>query len=90
MGSRFDHFGQDFTSGCTAEACGFRDIYAKLRGGESTVVLGVSADAPETHKKFKEQYKLPFTLLSDPKVGLSHCFFFWSSSLSHIFSYRKK
>jgi peroxiredoxin Q/BCP len=56
---------RDDTPGCTKEACGFRDdqkAFAKL----DTVVLGVSADAAESHQKFIAKYKLPFTLLSDP------------------------
>ena len=56
---------KDDTPGCTKEACGFRDhgkALAKLRA----VVLGVSADGAESHKKFAAKHKLPFTLLSDP------------------------
>ena len=55
---------KDDTPGCTAEACSFRDGYAKLtRAG--VVVLGVSADPIKKHKKFAEKYSLPFALLSD-------------------------
>lgn len=56
---------KDFTPGCTKEACSFRDLFWKL--GSKIVVLGVSADSVESHKKFVEAYGLPFTLLSDPK-----------------------
>jgi peroxiredoxin Q/BCP len=57
---------KDDTPGCTKEACGFRDLWKELeRAG--VVVLGVSADAPETHGKFAAKYRLPFTLLSDPE-----------------------
>ena len=55
---------KDMTSGCTAEACDFRDNIKKF-GKKNTVVLGVSADSIESHQKFKEKYNLPFTLLSD-------------------------
>ncbi len=55
---------KDMTSGCTQQACNFRDAYpdfSKLR----TVVIGVSADSANIHKKFAEKYSLPFVLLSD-------------------------
>jgi peroxiredoxin Q/BCP len=56
---------KDDTPGCTKEACGFRDLWQDLRKA-GIVVLGVSADSPESHRKFSDKYKLPFTLLSDP------------------------
>jgi thioredoxin-dependent peroxiredoxin len=55
----------DDTSGCTKEACGFRDVWDELKG-LGAVVLGVSADDAVSHRKFAEKYRLPFTLLSDP------------------------
>jgi peroxiredoxin Q/BCP len=56
---------KDDTPGCTKEACGFRD-HMKVLAKAGAVVLGVSADSEESHKKFAAKYKLPFTLLSDP------------------------
>jgi peroxiredoxin Q/BCP len=56
---------KDDTPGCTKEACGFRDGWSELKKA-GAVVLGVSADSGESHKKFAAKYKLPFTLLSDP------------------------
>jgi len=58
---------KDDTPGCTKEACGFRDQNSSLRKSD-IVVLGVSKDNIESHRKFAGKYKLPFTLLSDPKV----------------------
>jgi thioredoxin-dependent peroxiredoxin len=58
---------KDDTPGCTKEACGFRDLDALLKKSNA-VVLGVSKDGIESHKKFAAKYKLPFTLLSDPKA----------------------
>lgn len=58
---------KDNTPGCTKEACGFRDLNATFRKAR-TVVLGVSKDSVESHKKFAANYKLPFTLLTDPKA----------------------
>jgi peroxiredoxin Q/BCP len=56
---------RDDTPGCTKEACGFRDLWTDLRRA-GVVVLGVSADDADSHKKFAAKHKLPFTLLSDP------------------------
>jgi peroxiredoxin Q/BCP len=55
---------KDMTSGCTAEACDFRDSVKKF-DKKNTVILGVSADNMESHQKFKDKYNLPFKLLSD-------------------------
>jgi peroxiredoxin Q/BCP len=55
---------KDFTSGCTTEACSFRDDH-KLYEDKGAVVIGVSLDTVESHKKFSEKYRLPFAILSD-------------------------
>ena len=55
---------KDDTSGCTTEACGFRDQY-KEYADAGVHVLGVSPDSSESHMKFKTKYSLPFTLLAD-------------------------
>ena len=55
---------KDDTPGCTKEACAFRDDYAQLK--KQAVLLGVSPDSIESHEKFRDKYKLPFPLLSDP------------------------
>ena len=60
---------KDNTPGCTKEACGFRDLNAALKKS-SAVVLGVSKDSIESHNKFVEKFKLPFVLLSDPKLEM--------------------
>jgi peroxiredoxin Q/BCP len=57
---------KDDTPGCTKEACGFRDLWKDLRKA-GIVVLGVSPDAPASHARFADKYRLPFTLLSDPE-----------------------
>ena len=55
---------KDFTSGCTTEACAFRDDY-KIYQDKGAVVIGVSLDTVESHSKFSKEYKLPFLILSD-------------------------
>ncbi len=56
---------KDDTPGCTKEACGFRDSWRTLTK-RGVVVLGISADGAESHRRFITKYKLPFPLLSDP------------------------
>ena len=56
---------KDDTPGCTKEAQAFRTLWKKIQG-KNAVVLGVSPDEAESHRKFIGKYKLPFTLLSDP------------------------
>jgi len=60
---------KDNTSGCTTEACSFRDSYEvfKEAGAE---VIGVSSDSEESHRQFAERNHLPFILLSDQKGAL--------------------
>ncbi len=57
---------KDDTPGCTKEACAIRDLYQDFETN-TIKVLGVSADSPESHTKFRKKYSLPFTLLSDQK-----------------------
>lgn len=63
----------DFTGGCTAQACGFRDDIEKL-GSKNIAVIGVSGDSVETHKLFKAHHKLPFPLLADEKGEVAKAF----------------
>jgi len=69
---------RDFTPGCTAEACNFRDNYSQFQVESATdpsaVVLGISPDSVESHLKFKQKHNLPFTLLSDPKSEVFQLF----------------
>lgn len=55
---------KDDTSGCTKEACSFRDDFPKFKKVD-TVILGVSPDSVESHKKFVKKYNLNFSLLAD-------------------------
>jgi len=64
---------KDDTPGCTKEACGFRDAYAKVAqtGAE---VFGVSLDGADAHKKFIDKYALPFSLLTDDDAVVSKAY----------------
>lgn len=59
---------KDNTSGCTAEACGFRDLYGDLK--QHVHILGVSGDGVESHKKFAEEFRLTFPLLADAERSI--------------------
>jgi len=55
---------KDDTTGCTKEACNFRDRWSDLEA-QGIRVLGISKDGAASHTKFIEKYALPFTLLTD-------------------------
>ncbi|HLJ89202.1 MAG TPA: thioredoxin-dependent thiol peroxidase [Candidatus Angelobacter sp.] len=61
------------TSGCTREACEFRDSYQKLRK-TGAVVLGISPDKPTAQNKFKVKYELPYPLLADTDKAVAKQF----------------
>jgi len=67
---------KDNTSGCTKEACSFRDNLAVLKR-KGAVVLGVSADSVDSHRKFAEKFDLPFPLLSDEKKEMLKRYGVW-------------
>lgn len=56
----------DFTPVCTREACAFRDMFSDLKAVGLTVA-GISPQDPESHRRFRKEQRLPFTLLSDEK-----------------------
>jgi len=57
---------KDNTSGCTAEACAFRDSYEVFKDAGAEVI-GISSDSTESHQQFASRHHLPFILLSDTK-----------------------
>ena len=67
---------KDMTSGCTKQACVFADLYPQFteKGAE---VIGISKDSQSSHRKFKEQFHLPFTLLSDPDAEVIQKYDAW-------------
>jgi thioredoxin-dependent peroxiredoxin len=73
---------KDDTTGCTTEACGFRDDYSAYVKA-NLVVLGVSPDSPESHAKFKEKYSLPFPLLADDGHKICNEYGVWGTKTNY-------
>lgn len=67
---------KDNTSGCTKEACGFRDLQSQFAKHDA-VILGVSPDSVKSHQNFKSKYELPFPLLSDENKDLVQKYGVW-------------
>ncbi|MFY8001147.1 MAG: thioredoxin-dependent thiol peroxidase [Candidatus Kapaibacteriota bacterium] len=67
---------KDDTSGCTAEACDFRDNMERLIASDA-VVIGVSPDSPKSHDKFKQKYDLNFALISDESKEICQNYGVW-------------
>lgn len=67
---------KDNTTGCTQEACDFRDAFPRF-GKIDAVVIGVSPDSLESHRKFKKKFDLPYLLLSDADHRLADNFGIW-------------
>lgn len=67
---------KDNTSGCTAEACSFRDNYARLTEAGYNVV-GVSKDSAKSHSGFRAKFDLPFRLLADTSTAMLQAFGAW-------------
>ncbi len=72
---------KDFTQGCELQACSFRDKYPEIES-KNAIVLGVSADDVDSHKKFRDALNLPFHLLVDKDFNLSKA---WDSYGSKTF-----
>ncbi len=67
---------KDDTSGCTKESCSFRDNLSAIKA-KGAVVIGVSADGTESHKKFISKYDLNFPLLSDERKSVLEMYGVW-------------
>jgi len=67
---------KDDTSGCTAEACGFRDTFPNFKKIDATVI-GLSRDSVASHDKFKKKYELPFTLAADIEGKVTEKYGVW-------------
>jgi len=64
---------KDNTPGCIKEACQFRDSYEDFTEN-GAIVVGISSDTSKSHRKFAEQYDLPFILLADPSKEVRRLF----------------
>jgi peroxiredoxin Q/BCP len=64
---------RDDTPVCTAEACGFRDMYADLVSAD-TEVIGVSVDDDASHRDFAAKHRVPFPLVADPERRLAEAY----------------
>ncbi|MBR0367673.1 MAG: peroxiredoxin [Clostridia bacterium] len=73
---------KDNTSGCTRQACGFGELYPQFRE-KGAVVLGVSKDSVASHKKFEQNYGLPFTLLSDTEKAVIQAYDCWKEKKNY-------
>lgn len=73
---------KDFTSGCTTEACDFRDASKEL-DGLGAIVLGVSKDSSSSHAKFDAKHTLGFALLSDPDLAATKAFAAFGTKTLH-------
>lgn len=67
---------KDDTSGCTTQACEIRDRIDEF-DAKDAVVLGVSPDPVDSHRKFREKYDLPFTLLADTDHAVAEAYGVW-------------
>lgn len=67
---------KDDTSGCTKEACEFRDTLPAFEA-EDAIVLGVSPDSVESHRKFRDKYDLNFRLLADTEQDVARAYGVW-------------
>ncbi len=77
---------KDNTSGCTTQACGFRDNYPQIEA-QNAVVLGISPDGIASHQKFKTKYDLPFVLLADEDHRVAEAYGVWGEKKMYGKSY---
>jgi thioredoxin-dependent peroxiredoxin len=68
---------RDDTSGCTAQACSFRDEMPRIEE-EGAVVLGVSPDSVASHGRFRKKYDLNFPLLADTDHEVAEAYGVWT------------
>jgi peroxiredoxin Q/BCP len=71
---------KDDTPGCTTEACSLRDARDDIAEAGASIV-GISADTPSDHEKFKAKHSLNFTLLSDPEKKMIEAYGAWGKKM---------
>ena len=67
---------KDDTSGCTKQACGLRDAFPRFEGAKARI-LGVSPDDVKSHRKFRDKFDLPFTLVADTDHAIADAYGVW-------------
>ena len=67
---------KDNTPGCTRQACAFASAYEEFKTIDA-VVIGISKDSVESHRRFAEKHALPFILLSDPELSAIQAYDVW-------------
>ncbi|WP_019178665.1 peroxiredoxin [Methanomassiliicoccus luminyensis] len=72
---------KDFTAGCTLEAHEFREMHEEFQKNGAEI-FGISSDDMGTHQRFREENKLPFTLLSDPGDRVRDLYGAWGAGRS--------
>ena len=73
---------RDNTPGCTRQACAFAGAYQGFRD-KDVVVIGVSKDSVNSHKKFAEKFDLPFILLADPEKEVIQAYGVWQEKKNY-------
>jgi peroxiredoxin Q/BCP len=73
---------KDDTPGCTTEACSFRDLLSQFEAANS-VILGISPDDQESHRKFAEKHALPFPLLADANHAVAETYGVWKEKTNY-------
>ena len=67
---------KDNTSGCTKQACAFKEHYEEFQAKDA-IVIGISKDSQKSHQNFIQKYDLPFLLLSDPELEAIQAYDVW-------------
>ena len=73
---------KDNTSGCTKQACSYSERVPQFKE-KGAVILGISKDSVESHKKFEEKYGLAFTLLADPERKVIEAYDVWKEKKNY-------
>ena len=73
---------KDNTSGCSKQAAGFGELYPKFEE-KNAVVIGISKDSVASHKKFEQNYNLPFILLSDTELKVIQAYDVWKEKKNY-------
>jgi peroxiredoxin Q/BCP len=72
---------KDDTTGCTTEACNFRDARTVIQEWGGAEVVGISKDTTRSHKKFADKFDLNFTILSNPEHDVIEAYGAWDEKI---------